>query len=154
MVDMAMISGTMSALKTAGDIAKLIIASHDSNVIQEKAIELQAQIFTAQQNALTAQSDQFTLLQRIRELEEQIANLKAWDAEKQRYELKRLPSGALVYTLKAEISGTEPAHEICAACYQHGRKSFLQKVPTNNARVNLGIPPTLRCQECNSEVVG
>ena len=40
MVDMAMISGTMSALKAAGDITKVIIVSLDANAIREKAIEL------------------------------------------------------------------------------------------------------------------
>ena len=84
MVDMAMISGAMSALKAAGDTAKLMIASHDAGVIREKAIELQAQIFTAQNNALAAQSDQFALLERVRELEKQVADLKAWDSEKAR----------------------------------------------------------------------
>ena len=65
MVDMAMIAGAMSALKSAGDLTKLMIASHDANVIRQKAIELQEQIFTAQQNALAAQSEQFTLLERV-----------------------------------------------------------------------------------------
>jgi hypothetical protein len=31
----------MSALKAAGDITKLMIASHDAGVIRQKAIELQ-----------------------------------------------------------------------------------------------------------------
>jgi polyhydroxyalkanoate synthesis regulator phasin len=153
MVDMTMISGTMSALKAAGEITKLIIASRDANVVREKVIELQAQIFAAQQNALMAQSDQFTLLQRVSELEKQIADLEAWNTEKQRYELKRLRSGGLVYSLKADASGSEPPHEICAACYQRGKKSILQKVPPNTARTALGMPSTSRCPECKSEIM-
>jgi polyhydroxyalkanoate synthesis regulator phasin/ribosomal protein L32 len=153
MVDMAMISGAMSALKAAADTTKLMIASHDASVIRQKAIELQAQIFTAQQNALAAQSDQFALLEQIRELEKQIANLEAWDTEKQRYELKRLASGGVVYSLKEDASGGEPPHQICAACYQHGKKSILQKVPGNIARSHLGMPSTSRCPNCKDEVI-
>jgi hypothetical protein len=154
MVDMAMISGTMSALKAAGEITKLIIASHDANVIREKAIELQAQIFTAQQNALTAQSDQFTLLQRVRDLKKQIADLEAWDTEKLRYEMKRLASGGIVYSLKVDASGSEPPHDICAACYQRGKKFFLQAKQRNAATAALGMPSMLMCPECKTEIVG
>jgi hypothetical protein len=121
MVDMTMISGTMSALKAAGEITKLIIASHDANVIRQKAIELQAQIFTAQQNALTAQSDQFTLLERVRELEKQIADLEAWATEKRRYVLQDLEPGVFVYALKPEMADGEPMHQICQTCYQRGK---------------------------------
>lgn len=153
MVDMAMISGAMSALKTAGDLTKLIIASHDASVMREKAIELQAQIFTAQQNALTAQSDQFALLERVRELKKHIADLEAWDTEKQRYEMKRLSSGSIAYSLKADASGSEPPHYICAACYQHGKKFILQKMQQNIASLQLAKPPMLRCPECKSEIL-
>ena len=94
MVDMAMISGTMTALKSASDLAKLMISSHDAGVIRQKAIELQTQILAAQSNALAAQSDQFTALERIRELEKQIADLNTWDTEKKRYELKIVARGS------------------------------------------------------------
>jgi hypothetical protein len=126
MVDMTMISGAVSALKAAGDAAKIMIASHDISVMREKAIELQTQILAAQQSALAAQSDQFTLLDRVRELEKQITELEAWDAEKQRYELKEIWSGATAYSLKEDTGGTEPPHWICAACYQSGKRQILQ----------------------------
>jgi ribosomal protein L29 len=96
MVDMTMISGTMTALKSASDLAKLMISSHDAGVIRQKAIELQTQILAAQSNALAAQPDQFTALERIRELEKQIADLKTWDTEKKRYELKIVARGSTV----------------------------------------------------------
>jgi ribosomal protein L32 len=143
----------MSALKAAGDITNLMVASHDANVIRHKAIELQTQIFTAQQNAIAAQSDQFALLERVRDLEKQVADLEAWDAEKKRYELKRLTSGALVYSLKTDASGSEPPHQICANCYQHHRKSILQRMPQNIARVQLSMPSMSRCPECKSEII-
>jgi hypothetical protein len=90
----------------------------------------------------SAQSDQFALLERVHELEQQVTDLKAWEKEKQRYELKQLAPGAFCYALKADASGSEPPHRVCAACYQHGKKSILQKVPTNVARRNLGMAPT------------
>ena len=126
MVDMAMISGTMTALKSASDLAKLMISSHDAGVIRQKAIELQTQILAAQSNALAAQSDQFTALERIRELEKQIADLNTWDTEKKRYELKIVARGSTVYSLKEDERNSEPPHWICTTCYQQGKKSIMQ----------------------------
>ena len=76
MVALAMISGTVTALKLASDLAKLMISSHDAGVIRQKAIELQIEILAAQSNAFAAQSDQFTALERIRDfLEKQISDV-------------------------------------------------------------------------------
>jgi rubrerythrin len=152
MVDMAMISGAVSALKAAGDIAKLMIASHDAGVIRQKAIELQAQIFTAQSNALAAQSDQFTLLESVRELKKQIADLEAWETEKQRYELKRVATGALVYSLKPDASGSEPPHWICTTCYQNGRKSFMQQLVVQGLAHNNGGTIWI-CPACSMKIL-
>jgi polyhydroxyalkanoate synthesis regulator phasin len=155
MVDMTMFTGAMSALKSASEITKLMIAAHDAHVVREKAIELQAQIFTAQQNALSAQSEQFALLERLRELEEQIANLQAWDSQKRRYKMEQVTPGAITYALKEEESGGEPPHWICAACYEQGRRFVLQQgdqVPYGfnwdcpgckaHIRVHRGVQPT------------
>ena len=126
MVDMAAIGGAIASLQTAGQIAKSFVGIRDAAVIQSKVIELQTEILAAQHAALAAQSDQFTLLQRIRELEEQTAKLEAWEAEKQRYELKDYGGGTFAYELKPEEARGEPSHRVCAACYQKGQKSILQ----------------------------
>jgi len=55
-----------------------------------------------------------------------IAQLDAWERERQRYELKEFPAGTLAYSLKADDQAGEPRHHICPACYQEGRKSILQ----------------------------
>lgn len=154
MIDISSLPDAMTALKAAGDITKLIIASHDARLVREKAIELQGQIFTAQQNALTAQSSQFALLERVRELEKQITNLEAWETEKQRYEMKRLASGAIVYSLKSDVPTSELPHDICAACYQRGKKFILQKKPQNSPRLQLGMPQMIICPECKTEIIG
>jgi hypothetical protein len=55
-----------------------------------------------------------------------VAELETWNAEKQRYELKDVGWGSLAYALKEDARGTEQVHQICAACYQHDKKSILQ----------------------------
>jgi hypothetical protein len=127
MVDMSAIAGAVVSLKSAGEIAKSLLTLRDGSMLQGKVIELQAEILSAQEGTLAAQSAQFALLERIRELEAEVAKVKAWDAEKQRYQLADVGLGSLAYVLKPEAQGTEPAHAICANCYQHQNKSILQK---------------------------
>jgi hypothetical protein len=142
MVDIPMLSGVLSALKSAGDITKLIIASHDTSVTREKVIELQAQIATAQQHTLAAQRDQSTLLDRVRELEKHVADLEAWGTEKLRYELKAVIPAVFVYAMKPNVEGAEPPHWLCTACYAKGKKSIL------SAMEHVADTAYWRCQSC------
>jgi Zn finger protein HypA/HybF involved in hydrogenase expression len=136
----------LGAFKTMLDMAKALKDMNDATVRNGAVIELQEKI-------LAAQAAQATLLERVGELETEVARLKAWDAEKQRYELKALPSGSFARALKADAQGSEPPHYICAACYERGKKSILQKKATNVASINLSKPPMYICPECKAEIL-
>jgi predicted SprT family Zn-dependent metalloprotease len=74
--------------------------------------------------------------------------LEAWETEKERYELKGLGTGGpFAYALKEDAKGADPAHYICASCYQRGEKSILQqefRVP--------GRDEVLVCHKCGSDL--
>ena len=84
------IAGVVSGFKAATELAQLAIDARDAGVIRAKVIELQREIFAAYSSALTAQADQFALLNRVNELEKELTDLRAWDAEKQKYKLVEL----------------------------------------------------------------
>jgi hypothetical protein len=144
MVDVSAIAGTVSALKGAMDITKAMIGLRDAQAIQAKVIELNAAILDAQSSALTANEERSTLIERVRNLEKQVADFEAWETEKQRYELKDIGLGSLAYVVKETMRGTEPSHQICAACYQHHKKSILQ--PKSH-----GVMKQLFCPDCKTE---
>lgn len=144
MVDISAIAGTASSLKAAGEIVQAMIGLRDASAFQTKAIELQRQILTAQQSALAAHSDQFALLQRVRELEEEVRRVKAWETEKERYSLAEVSTGSFAYLVKPEARGAEPVHAICTNCYEHGRKSILQWVQGSYSA-------EFRCPGCKAE---
>lgn len=146
MVDMASFASAISSLKTAGDIAKALVGLHDAQAIQSKVIELNGIILSAQQGALAAQSDQFTLLERVRNLEAQIVKLEAWNAEKNRYELTEVGTGVFTHVLKASMKGAQPIHCICSECFERGHKSVLQWAG------NLYGSVTLKCPKCKTEI--
>ncbi|MPY74477.1 MAG: hypothetical protein GEU87_09455 [Alphaproteobacteria bacterium] len=147
MVDIGTIAAAVSGLNTAREMTQALIGVRDAAVLNDKVIELQSVILAAQGNALTAQSEQFALLQQVRELEEQMARMETWDAEKEKYELKDVRSGVFAYARKEGMEPAEPPHHICADCYQNRQKSVLQKVTRMPGRAHV-----LVCQQCGSEI--
>jgi hypothetical protein len=109
----------LGIFKSLFDIAKGLKDINDVATRNAAVIELQEKIFSAQ----AAQS---ALIEKVRESEAEVARLKAWDTEKQRYELKRWGDAAFAYVLKAMEARCEPVHAICTSCYERGAKSILQ----------------------------
>lgn len=147
MVDMLMLQGTVTGLKMAGDIAKGFLKLNSMAEVQGLTIELQSTILAAQTSALAAQAEQSSMIQRVRDLEQEIAQIKAWKEEKQRYQLIEPWYGCFVYALKESSKGTEPPHYICEHCYQEGRKSILH----NHTLYKPTYLQVLKCSHCTFE---
>ena len=152
MADLTALSVALESLKTAYDMAKAMLNLREAAAVQGRIIELQEAILSAQDSAIAAQHDQFSLLETIRELEKQKAELEAWDAEKDKYELTAIEQEnragkILVYVLKEEAGGSEPKHYLCPRCYQEKRKSILQPETLDIGQVNV-----LVCQSCGGEL--
>jgi|SRR5581483_7362702 len=125
-MDMTSIAAAASSLKAAADIAKALGELKSASDIQAKVIDLQREILSAQSSALAAQSDQFAMTERVRELEKEVARVKAWDEMKKRYSLHEPSPGTFVYALDNASKGHEPSHWICSKCYEDGVRSILQ----------------------------
>lgn len=124
--------GGLSALKTAFDMSKALQGIHDAVAHDRAVIELQKEI-------LSAQAAQFTLIEQVGDLEKEVARLKAWDADKQRYKLTELRPGAIAYALKEGMDNGEPAHKLCAACYEAGFKSYLVQETWSPGRCHVMV---------------
>lgn len=126
MVDMGSITAAVGSLKVAGDIAMGLINLKTMAEVQAKAIELNQKIIAAQHEIFAANAAQSTLVERVRDLEKQIARMEAWEAQKKRYQMASVLAGTTIYALKKSMSDGEPPHYICASCYQTGHRSILQ----------------------------
>ena len=146
MPDIALIQSAITGLKTAGDIAKSFLELKSIADVQGKVIELQSAILAAQGSALAAQSDQSSMAQRIRELEEEVARVREWEEQKQRYTLHKFPSGAFAYGLKPESANGEPMHYVCAKCLNRGRKTILQESKSGD------YGTAMACHECKVNI--
>jgi hypothetical protein len=125
-MDMGSITAAVGSLKVAGEIAHGLITLKTTTEVQAKAIELNHKIIDAQHQIFAANAAQTTLVERIRELESQIARMRDWDAQKQRYKLATPFPGCMVYALQKSMSEGQPAHYLCTSCFQKGEPSILQ----------------------------
>jgi hypothetical protein len=137
-----------TSLKAAFELTKAFVDVKGAVEVQGKVFELQRVILAAQQDAFTAQEPQAALLKRIGELEKEIADLEAWDREKERYALTEIASGVFAYKLKPEAQGAEPEHLLCANCFHQHRKSVLQFERRSVGRVEMRV-----CHACGAELV-
>lgn len=117
----AWLDSIMSPLNAAGEGLQKLIETRDLIKFGDTFRKLLAEVIAAQRGALTANANELTLLEHIRELEEKVRNFETWNAQKERYELKALRPGVFAYMLKPTERGSEPPHWACVSCY-NGRK--------------------------------
>jgi hypothetical protein len=144
---MGLIQSTVSGLKTAGDIAQSMLELKTLSEVQGKVIDLQRAILSAQSSALSANADQFAMVEKISTLKKEIADIKAWESEKERYKLVSPWEGAIAYAVKKSMCNSEPPHWICTKCYEDGRKSILN--PDKNPK---GFS-LFACPVCSSKML-
>jgi hypothetical protein len=100
MVDLTAISSAATGFKAAMGIAKGIQSLTTSTEVRQKTSELLDAVLDGRTKLLEASETQAALLERIKQLEDQIAHFENWDCEKQRYQLKAFDTGAFAYTHK------------------------------------------------------
>lgn len=145
-MDLSVIGGAVSGLKTAVEIAKGLVAVNTTVEVNAKAIELQRAILSAYGDAVSAKETQFALQEEVRDLKRQLAANEHFAADMERYQLDAPWPGSMVYALKESMSNSEPAHYLCANCYQNKKKSILQCVPS------IQNYTTFACPNCRASV--
>src|SRR5712671_1737227 len=99
MVDMSALASALASLKAAKDIAEAMIGLRDAATFQAKLLEFQSKLIDANTAAFAAQDERVALLERVGALEKEIAQLRAWEADKERYQLMEVSPGAFTYVL-------------------------------------------------------
>jgi hypothetical protein len=146
MPDITAIMQAFGALKALKDIGEATIGLANAAAFRERQIEFQQQIIDAQSAISTMQAEHSAALERVSDLEKELARLKAWKKEKKRYELKDLGTGAFAHVIKPNAQGTEPFHCLCTNCYEAGNKSLMQNTgqmaPNHQGRIWGCYAPT------------
>jgi hypothetical protein len=107
-------------------------------------------ILSAQESAIASRDYQTALLKQINKLENKIAELEAWDADAETYELSDIAqfgrTGQFAYAPKPNTYIDEPLHYLCANCFNQKHKSILQ-----NEQRELRTEVAL-CQRCGNDL--
>jgi hypothetical protein len=130
----------LSAFKMMFDIAKSLKDMNDTVKRNAAVADLWEQIISAQTRYAAA-------VEEIGHLEKELTRFKTWEAEKQRYKLTEVGHGMTTYTLKEGMENGEPAHHLCASCYNNGHKSVLQTETRNPGRCEVMV-----CHRCGSDL--
>ena len=151
MTDAATIAAGFQSLKSAFDIGKALLNLGISAEVRDRISEMNERILAAQESAIAGRDYQAALLKQIGDLEKHIAELEAWDADAETYQLTdvRTPThpmgSAFAYVSKKGTHTSEPAHLICATCYQEKHKSFL-----HGQVLFPGACQALMCHRCGN----
>jgi len=151
MPDLSAIGAALASFNTLKNIAQTMIGLHDTKALQAKVIEFNNAIIDAQTKIFLVNEERSALLERVSDLEKEVADLEAWEATKQRYELKATSGGGFAWFLKADAQGSEPPHKICTNCYEQRKRSILQLKPRGPVESQMGGWPKLYCPACKSE---
>lgn len=148
MTDLTAIVAAVSGLNAVSNLAKTAVEAHDSVVLNTKLSELYPAILAAQSAAIDAKAAQSDMIDEIRQLKQQIADLEKWDAEAEKYSLREVGREVYAYTLDADTDSETPSHMLCAHCFENRKKSILQRQP---APVQRSV--CVKCPACGTEYV-
>lgn len=145
-MDVASISGAIQSLAAARDITKALLGMKVTAEVELKVAEIRELLISAQESALDAQSERSALMQRIHDLESQLAEYDEWEEESAKYELAEVSPSVFVYALKGDADQS-PHHFLCPRCFEDKTKSILLR----SGYVNEGTEP-LSCPRCELKI--
>ena len=87
-----------------------------------------------------------SLVEANQQLKAEVARLKAWDGERDSYELKDVGSGAYAYVAQGASETDQSTPYLCQRCYENTQKRVLQPVK----RSPFGV--LYRCPECGTKI--
>lgn len=145
------ISAGLSSLLAARDIAQGLNSLDKTVDIGHVRLELIGKLIEAQDALLSAKQNASTLEGRIAELEGEIMRMKDWSAEREKYQITQIDAGAFAYMAIPGMEGSEPAHWLCAQCFDAGQKSILQSNGTEPSGRG-GLNTRYRCNRCEMNI--
>lgn len=86
-MDLTAITSALGGLKVATEMAKAVQSLKTDTEVRQRTSELLDAVLSTRATLFEAQETQSALLNRIKELEQQILSFEDWDREKERYQL-------------------------------------------------------------------
>jgi hypothetical protein len=127
-----------------------------SDEVRERLSRLEGAIGKAKSSVVSAEQSHLAMLETLNWLKEKLEIFQAWEVEQKKYVMKRFDPGVIAYQRKTEayqskagdeqLEAADPAHLLCAKCFERKKRSILQATPKIERRY-----PVFKCHECRSE---
>lgn len=140
MTDVAMLVSALSGLKTAGEMIAGLSSAKNQAETAMKVLELTTIIHSSREDILTAREALASILEENRKLKDDTVRLEQFHSDMERYQLAEAYPGSVMYSLKRSMSNGEPAHYVCANCYQTRKKSLLNCIPKSDGWYAFACP--------------
>lgn len=125
-MDMSAISGIITSLDAAKNIAKASMDMSSTIAIQTQLADLSAKLFDARRSALALQEEYAATLNRIAALEQECMQLRERNREKEKYDLKDVYLGSFALVRKPVDGEPYDPHWLCQPCFEKGQNFVLQ----------------------------
>ncbi len=126
------IDAVFAPLKATGETLQKLVETRDAIKFGEIKAALLAQISNAYNAASAVQEREAALREENETLKRRIMELESLEARKARYELKTLPPGVVVCSLKQGMDATRDPQYACQTCYENGKISALHSTGIHN----------------------
>ena len=142
------IGAALTSAKTLYDTARAAMEARDDAKLKTAMVELQGKLHDATQAAITSISEAMTLQKDLRAAQDELAEIKRKQADRERYALTQLPGEGkqFAFARKPSAEGDdEPPHYLCQGCYDKGIKAVLQGGDFYNTK-------TYDCPNCKQTI--
>jgi gamma-glutamylcyclotransferase (GGCT)/AIG2-like uncharacterized protein YtfP len=155
MVDIASITTTISAIKTAKDLCAALVELRDFNHVAATVTKLNSELLKAHEGLFSLHAKVLELHQEKVEVLDKLRELEQRSEERRRYQLVELRAGSFAYRLKAPehrqddiaVDGDEPIHFICQQCMDvRGTRVVLRRIEPTRGFFKLD------CTACSNRI--
>lgn len=141
------LTAVATSIKTACDITKSMSSASQTVAERNKAVsETLGILISVQSDVVAVRSDYYEMLKTKDILEKRIAEFEQWGKTEGQYRLTEVHRGVFVYVPKNPDEIGQPAHWLCANCWQEKKKSILQ------AEYHHSEAAAYTCQRCKAKI--
>jgi glutamate 5-kinase len=143
----------LSATQATQSLFTLLKAANklaNYNELVAAVAEVSGKLMAAHQAGAALQEKNSLLAEEVGALKEEIASLKTFELEKERYSLAEIGTGVYAYVLKESAANGDPPHWLCVNCYSQGKKSILHSKQTIT-RSGAAVTHICPRRECGAE---
>ena len=138
--------GAAQSVQTLAALLRSATSLGNYNEIVLAVSEVNSKLMQANATALESQERQAELGRKLKEVEEQLAELKSWKKEAEKLTCVQIGEGVFAYVSPVRNTSFQAQPKYCANCFLQNSPSILQESREDRRLIGL------HCQRCKQKV--